>query len=638
MTSSSASAPGPNTAVATRGERLLVAAAWGALWIGFAWCIGLGAWGRWYSPSLAHRLQTEALLRGTFALQDAPYGQMADWAWGDGSQHVWGLGPALWRLPFEAAAKLAGAIGFPDRVALLLAFVGASLACARPFRDASPFERFVLAFVMVAPPAFVTLCRTRLAVYEESVAYAHLVAVTMAALLLSFAARRNDRDLFAACALAGVAPLFRPTLLFAAGTTVALGLAARALPAPRAAGSALAPEATAGAARWRAIATSSAAFAAGLAVAAAIGVARFGSPLETGQLLNVSYIPADQAAKLFGYPFRDQPLATAAAELASSLVLPARWNAPHWYAPAIHPWQAPVVRFRELYFTTFTAWQLALLAVAWLATAAVAFGAYRDARLRGWIAAPVGIAALWSCAVFACQTLFYLWAPSMTSRYAVDFAAPLGVGASALLLLLLRAAPAVAPQDGAPQLRAVLLCAALFWLVHDVAAAEVAPSHAPGPLLDAERLALALDRPVPAARPLPTSYHCGDDPESSGVKFNGSGWASPGGCEVHAATMLFLPAAESGCVRVHVAARAGAPALRPEETAMVRAKLGLSELRRAADVAYGDGRTITFCPPASHRPNPRGIELLYLGWVRPADVSPDVRPLRLLAVEETAAP
>ena len=70
---------------ATTAERTIAAAAWLALVAGFAWCIGLGTWGAWYSPSLPHRLQTEALLRGTFALQETPHGQMADWAWGRGS-------------------------------------------------------------------------------------------------------------------------------------------------------------------------------------------------------------------------------------------------------------------------------------------------------------------------------------------------------------------------------------------------------------------------------------------------------------------------------------------------------------------------------------------------------------------------
>ncbi|MBY0274074.1 hypothetical protein K2Z84_01940 [Candidatus Binatia bacterium] len=613
---------------APAGERLAATLAWLALWTGFAWCIGLGTWGHWYSRSLAHRLQTDALLRGTFALQDAPYGQMADWAWGNGSQHVWGLGPALWRLPFEAAARIAGAPGFPDRVALLLAFVAASLACARPFRDVRPLERFVLAAVMVAPPAFVTLCRTRLAVYEESVAYAHLVAVTLAALLLSFTVRHRERDLFAACVLAGIAPLFRPTLLFAAGITVALGCCACLLASPR----------RSTAARFRTIAIAAAAFAGGLALDAAIGVARFGSPFETGQLLNVSYIPADQAAKLFGYPFRAQPFAVAAAELLSSLVLPASWNTPRWYATGIHPWQAPVVRFREFYFVPFTVPQLVLLAAAWTATASVAIGALRNARLRAWIESPVGVATAWSAAVAGCLTVFYLWAPSMTSRYAVDFAAPFGVAASALLLMLLRAVRARAPSEQSPQLCAALAGAVLLWLGYDAVATEIAPSHRATPLLDAAELVVAGRRPLPEPRPLPASYRCGDAPESTGVKFNGSGWATPGGCEVHAATMLFLPALEGGCVRVRIAPLPGAATLGAEQTSMVRAKLGLSELERRVDAADGDGRALTFCVPRSHRSNPRGIELLYLGWVRPADLSPDARPFRLLAVEEVAAP
>jgi hypothetical protein len=172
-------------------------------------------------------LQTEALLHGTFALQATPYGQMADWAWGNGSQHVWGLGVGLVRLPFEAAAKTLGTVGFPDRITLALAFVAVSLLCARAFASAATtaWERFALALPIVSAPAFVILCRTRLAVYEESVAYAHLFAVAMLSLLLRFATQRRDRDLLGACALAGVAPLFRPTLAFDAGVTVALAVA-----------------------------------------------------------------------------------------------------------------------------------------------------------------------------------------------------------------------------------------------------------------------------------------------------------------------------------------------------------------------------------------------------------------------------
>lgn len=594
-------------------ERRLAAVAWLLLWLGFAWCIGLRDWGHWYSPSLPHRWQTEALWRGTFALQPTPHGQMADWAWGNGSQHVWGLGVALVRFPFEAAAKTLGFTGFPDRITLWLAFVATTLLAARVFAGTTPLARVALVLVMVATPAFVTLCRTRLAVYEESVAYAHLWAVAMASLLLVLAERGRDRDLVAACALAGLAPLVRPTLIVDAAVTVGLvGIVRAARPERRA----------------TALALGGAAFVAGLVLVGLVNFRRFGSPFETGQLLNVSYIPTDQAAKLFGYPFWSEPFRSAAAELLSSLMFPARWNAPRWYATAIHPWQSATVRFREFYFTTFTPLHLALLATAWLAVA----GAWLAARARRGSAAlvgpPVAIAGLWSCAVFAGQFVFYLWAPSMTSRYAVDFAAPFAVGVSALLLLLVRAAP-TASQLGIAVVAALANVAA-------IASAAIAPSHPAGPLFDAAETAAALQRPRPEPRPLPAAYRCGDEPESVGIKFNGSGWATPGSCEVRAATMLFVP--RPGCVRVRVAPAAGAPPLAPDGTAPVRAKLGLSEMTRMADEPTDDGRALVFCTPPDHRPNPTGIELLYLGWTPPAALSPDVRPFRLLEVAEVPAP
>jgi hypothetical protein len=469
----------------------------------------------------------------------------------------------------------------------------------------------------------VTLCRTRLAVYEESVAYAHLWAVAMASVLLCQADRRRDRDLFAAALLAGLAPLFRPTLIFDAAVTFALATVLRARTRER-------RPAT------PAIGVASALAVGALGVVGLLNQLRFGSALETGQLLNVSYIPTDQAAKLFGYPFRHEPFGRAAAELVSSLVLPARWNFPRWYAPDIHPWQSPTVRFREFYFTTFTALDLALLVVAWLAVAAAALAARVRPALRRLIAPPVGIGAIWSGAVFACQFGFYLWAPSMTSRYAVDFAAPFALGASALLVMLLRAADLVVPAERRGEARLALASLGALWLVHDVAAAAIAPSHRAGALFDAAQVAAGLRRPLPEPRALPDAYRCGDAPETFGIKFNGSGWATPGSCEVHAATMLFLE--RPACVRVRLEPAAGAPPLRPEGTAMVRAKLGLSEMRRAADVPSGDGRALTFCAPPEHRPNPRGIELLYLGWTPPEALSPDVRPFRLLEVATVAAP
>ena len=57
---------------------------------------------RLYSTSIAHRLQTEALLHGHLSLSPQPFGYLNDFVWtGHGLQQNWGLGVPLLKLPFE---------------------------------------------------------------------------------------------------------------------------------------------------------------------------------------------------------------------------------------------------------------------------------------------------------------------------------------------------------------------------------------------------------------------------------------------------------------------------------------------------------------------------------------------------------
>lgn len=568
----------------------------------FGWSIGLRTDGAWYSTSWAHRLQTEAFLRGTFALQPVPHGQMADWAWGNGSQQVWGLGVPLVRLPLEVLGKLAGGVGFPDRVTLLVAFAVVAAALSAAFAGTAPWERACLLLLTAFTPAFVTLCRTRLAVYEEASAYACLWALLLAALLLQLAAAPSRRMLLWLCALSGLSPFFRPTLVFTAAvtTSIALVLAWR--------GGRPATE----------LALGVALFALGPVALVVTSELRFGSPFETGQLLNVSYIPLDQFAKMFGYPFWFEPARSAAAELFSSLFLAdARWNGVDWYQSGIHPWQSDTLRFRELYFSTFTPAVAVVLVLSWLGVGA--------AYLRGHLAdARIGTAAVWSASVFALLVAFYLWAPSMTSRYAVDFAPAIAIGIAGFVLLLFELA---ATRQA---LGVAIALGGSAWVVHDVARAEISPTHATRLLVTADVVRERLPRPSLAGTPLPASYRCGESPERFGVKFNGSGWASTGDCSVDPGSMFFLPS--SACLRVDVAPTGGG-AITPEE---IRAKIGLTELARTAVTTVDGATRITFCAPPQHVPNPRGIEVVYLGWMEPRRVRRGDRPLRLLEIAAVA--
>ena len=355
--------------------------------------------GRWYCAASRTACRPTLLLRGTFAA--AGHAVRADGRLGvqTTAASTWGLGPALWRLPFEAGADRRRA-RVSDRVALLLAFVAASLACARPFRDVRPLERFVLA-AMVAPLAFVTLCRTRLAVYEESVAYAHLVAVVMAALLLSFCVRRRGwrsvRRVRARQDRAAVSP----DVLFG-GHHHRARLRRRCC-----------RRRCARCAQHRARSRSRSPRSPVVALDAAIGIRASAVRSRDRTAAQRLVHPRRSGGEALRLPFRAQPFAVAAAELLS-FARPAGAGGTRRSGTRREsiPGQAPVVRFREFTSRPFTVPQLVLL-----------IGRGRDRRcraasvlecVRAWIAAPVGVAALWSAAV-AAVTMFYLWAPSMTS-------------------------------------------------------------------------------------------------------------------------------------------------------------------------------------------------------------------------------
>ena len=220
-------------------------------------------WGAWYSTSLPYRTQTEALLHGDLAVSRSVAALKFDHTWSEHGVHqVWGLGVPLWRLPFEAAAKLIGYDGFPDRLAfglfaLLVSFVvlkvwvglaetpGSAPASkgGRGFPEtASPGTpnsrsasgdtssdgwQLVAGFgagfiILLLFPPFLTLLQVRGAVWEEAVAYEYLFAILLVSLLITFVRRPTIGRVLLVCALAGLGGLIRPTLVFYGFATVVL--------------------------------------------------------------------------------------------------------------------------------------------------------------------------------------------------------------------------------------------------------------------------------------------------------------------------------------------------------------------------------------------------------------------------------
>ena len=524
------------------------------------------------------------MFRGSFALQPVPHGQRADWAWGNGSQQVWGLGVPLLRMPGEIFARLAGQRGFPDRITLVVLFAIVMVVALRAppaLASSAPDvqQRVTIAVLLGLLPAFITLVRTRMLVYEEAVAYAYLWAALQLALLIGVTSKQSDRWAYAAAAVAGFGAFIRPTLFLYGVVTIGMLVFVR----------------------WRRRAAAVACVVIFSAVTLLVlwtNHARFGDPLEFGQRVNVSRWVLDQYAKNFDYPFAHEPVSSAGRELLAALTdrPPLTGNEFYFDGPSVHPWLSPTVRFREFYFTTGLAPFLLIAIVAWMLIA------YSAARDRSALTSPAGVVLLWSLAAFLMLAAFYLRMPTTTSRYVVDLAAAITAGVAGLVLWL------YSREDWRPQAATPVTIAIAALIVHGIATASIAPTHAARPLSSAQ-VAGSVPEPVTAGATIPSAYRCGDRLDDIGVPFNGVGWDWSGACGLAAGTTLFLsvPPGDS-CVELDLEKTDGAPLSAVERDA-VAVKFGLTYLERASAPA------LRFCTPPGFARRPSGIEIVSLKWL-----------------------
>ena len=555
-------------------------AALAALTLVFAWSVGVRPNGGWYSPDTRYRMQTDAMFRGNLSLQPVPHGQRADWAWGIGSQQVWGLGVPFLRMPGEVLARLIGQPSFPDRVTLVILFALVLLAAVHAFEDVDPLMQSALLAVIGLQPMFAALSRTRLFVYEEAVEYGYLWAALQLVLLIAAERKRSLKWLIAAAAVAGTGAYIRPTLFLYGLITVTLAasIAYRTL-------------------GFRAVAIVAATFGAAVATILWTNMLRFDHALEFGQRVNSSRWVLDQYAKNFDYPYAHLPLIAAGRELVAALSgVGIHFNGNDFYAsgPTLHAWFDPAVRFREFYFTSPAAWIALVAAVA------------------GWVIARRTTIGIWSLATFALMTVFYIRMPTMTSRYVVDFAAAIAAGGCAWLLTL--------PAD----LRRAGAVTAIVIVVFGFVGVSVSPTHAAAPLVSQAAAARTTPAPITAGVAIPSSYRCGDAIDQIGVAFNGVGWNWSGDCSLAAGTTLFMSMpAGATCIGLELSKHT------PADETVIEVAAGPVRLVRRP------GEPLTFCAPVGFRPNPTGVELLSFKWVPVEQLSPTSRAQFLLFSVQT---
>lgn len=605
----------------------------------------MGGWGVWYSENPAHHAQVAALLRGRLALSRDPSALRFDECWSEGGVHqVWGLGIPLWRLPFEAAARVWGAPIFPDLLCLLVALAGVAYALLRaldpllsgvmrtdhgtrvPGRDDRGIGSRLLwlfgaAGVVLCFPPFLRLLHTRFHVYEQAVAYEYLVGVLLVACLVRLV-RRACGSCFAWLGLvAGYGMFVRPTLVFhgvAALLSGALWLwfSGRTVASERGAGDP--PGRTADPGTWfRAVAPGVVCFIVAGGLLYLTNHLRFGNGFEFGHRLNVQNLYGSMYATRFDHPYEDEPITSAARELFGLLFLPKRysWNQ---YETNQFVGQSPTVRWREVgmptYDLTYPAVLLPVWAIglfAWTRLWRPATGAPDTAGetrnlLRG-VCAVLGTYSLLGSTALA---VFYLRNCVIATRYMLDFMPSF---AAAFLVAWglwmegcrrLKRLPAWLPP----------VVSVLGWAVWSgwQASFENGIYGTPNPLTREAALKALEDHLAtrPVTLPQVGCYEGAEAARRSGIPFNGAGWSAGQEGALMPCTILFV---DQPCfLRLELRENPNSPV--PADPHGIRAKVGLEYLRLENVERQGDLWIVTFAGPRQRRYQ-TGLQPVFLATV-----------------------
>lgn len=571
--------------------------------------------GAWYSASPTLRFQTDAFLRGHMALGFSPYDLPWDCVWDHGIQEVWGLGVPAFRLIFEMAARLCGE-RFPDRVTFLIGsclcycFLLSTFAksqnaseSVRGFGKGINAIRIVcvLAILVFAPP-FVVLLRTRFVAYEEVVAYGYLYALILFAGLLRVAAKTKTPGLLLLSVWAGIGVWIRPTLLFYGVVTVtlALGIGWRARMRPRT------------------LACMLLLFCLPGALQAYTNFNRFGGWAEFGHKLNLDDIIDNNFALKFDYPFHREPLFSAVSDEVGTLFCVREMNGLDWYKRGGILGQSPTYRWREMYFTTYDCVYLGLLVASvlfWLR-----FKYFRGSRVKASNLEPAfqreghlvacsfsSLAVPWGALSFMCLFGFYLWSPSASSRYNVDFLAAIMIIISAFVWNLFEWNLMPVKISAA-----VIGVATIFWLAFEITHSKIVKGFRQYPPIEAVQVEAQTPMPEAVKFPPPLRhYRLGQFDLTRGLPFNCTGWDLKNG-SVHSAVVLF--ASDPQCVILSISAPPQKN-ITPEDIAPIQAKIGLEYLVREGVTINHDKAVLVFHGPRRARYQ-KGVQVCFLGFIR----------------------
>ncbi len=579
------------------------------------WDSGVRQWGAWYSNNYQLQDQTKALVRGSLSIASDPGAIGWDYVWGDGVQQPWGLGVPLWQAIFELGYRVIGWSYFPDRLALGAAALAASIVVMRTFIS-RPFFKAPLKELHTAPeslapifllllfPPFLTMCCTRMAVYEEVVVYSYLFAVVLMAGTIAFYRKASFSSYLLLSILAGLSVFVRPTILtYGLVSQVVNSIQTRRL-------------------GWS-IQKSLAGIACFVLITASLFLTnywRFGSPLEFGHKLTLNTETRICYSSRFYDPYSDEPLDSAAQELFSLLFLINKLNGDDWYANNILPGQSETVRWREFYFKTFDLSYFIFVVASWVSLSWHWYADWRSpSRDKSWSESRILL--VWSLFSVGALAIFYLRFPFVASRYMIDFAPAF---AAAMLGGIFMLGGRISSARKRLWLTGFLYLALVFWWGLELKTARIITSRNFPPV---QLFSLPISHTWQPARKLPSSYKLGDDLKVFGILFNGTGWNMKTG-EAYATCSFFV--SDPTRLELQLVPLDGAN-VGGDDYKKVEAKIGLEKLELEAIQDEGEVHRILFRRPKQSRYQ-SGVQVLFLRLPFGSKCDWKVSKFRLLSV------
>jgi hypothetical protein len=478
---------------------------------------------------------------------------------------------------------------------------------------------WVLGMLLLAPP-FVNMLGTRLDVYEEVVAYGYLYSLALFAGFLRTAQRPTAAKLLLLALWAGFGAWVRPTLLFYGVVTVVFACVIA----------------------WKArirVTVIAGVLLLFFLCGAGLGytnMRRFGGFFEFGHSLNLeSGLYWNTYSLKFDYPFHREPFLSAAKDELGTLFFTRKLNGGNFYAPDAVWGQSRTLRWHEMYFSTFNVLYLALLVgsiVIWIthfprhwvvrsksAESPQLPAAMSSTRLNSAFAI---FAVPWAALSFLLLFGFYLWSPSMSSRYNVDFLPAVMVGISGLVW------NAFELNFFKKTLQArVWFVVAGLWVSISILVGRIHPDYAPH-TIELVGIQSITDLSIPSGSlPELRHYQFSDSDRSRSIPFNCDGWNLADG-SVQPVITLF--ASDPECVVLSVFNPDGTP-ITSDEINPIRAKIGLEYLVRESLQLRSTNATIVFRGPQEPRLQ-RGLQVCFLSFIRPAELGRKTNPIRLSSV------